>query len=57
MLGGQVGLITLRDSSGGYRVRATMGVDSARVAEINDQLQQIFDPAAKSSITIRFTPS
>ncbi|MEP7291326.1 MAG: ATP-binding protein [Chloroflexota bacterium] len=43
MLGGQVGLITLRDSSGVYRVRATMGVESARVVEINQQLQQIFD--------------
>ncbi|MEO8395002.1 MAG: PAS domain S-box protein, partial [Chloroflexota bacterium] len=47
MLGGQVGLVTLRDSSGVYRIRATMGVDSARVAEINDQLQQIFDPSGE----------
>ncbi len=45
MLGGQIGLITLRDSSGIYRVRATMGVESARVTEINQQLQQIFDTA------------
>ncbi len=43
MLGGQVGLITLRDSAGNYRVRATMGVESPRVAEINQQLQAIFD--------------
>ena len=48
MLGGQVGLITLRDASGVYRVRATMGVDSARVAEINEQLQQIFDPSGET---------
>ncbi|MFN8565578.1 MAG: hypothetical protein U0703_28990, partial [Anaerolineae bacterium] len=37
MLGGQVGLVTLRDPQGGYRVRATMGVDSARVQTINEQ--------------------
>ena len=42
MLGGQVGLVTLRDPQGGYRVRATMGVDTARVQTINEQLQQIF---------------
>ncbi len=42
MLGGQVGLITLRDTNGDYRVRATMGVDSARVPEMNEQLQQVF---------------
>ncbi len=47
MLGGQVGLVTLRDASGVYRVRATMGVDSTRVAEINEQLQQIFDPSGE----------
>jgi PAS domain S-box-containing protein len=45
MLGGQVGMITLRDSSGSYRVRATMGVESARVAEINTRLQEIFETA------------
>jgi len=48
MLGGQIGLITLRDSSGTYRVRATMGVESARVPEINAQLQQIFDTDGES---------
>ena len=42
MLGGQVGVITLRDSDGSYRVRATMGVESARVQTINERLQQIF---------------
>lgn len=36
MLGGQVGLVTLRDSGGVYRVRATMGVETNRVAEINE---------------------
>src|SRR5215212_5787075 len=45
MLGGQVGMITLRDSSGSYRVRATMGVESARVTEINTRLQEIFETA------------
>ena len=43
MLGGQVGLITLRDSGGAYRVRATMGLEAARVPEINEQLQQLFN--------------
>jgi len=42
MLGGQVGVITLRDSDGSYRVRATIGVESARVQTINERLQQIF---------------
>ncbi|MFN8450289.1 MAG: hypothetical protein U0521_17305 [Anaerolineae bacterium] len=42
MLGGQVGLVTLRDPQGGYRVRATVRCDSARVQTINEQLQQIF---------------
>lgn len=45
MLGGQVGIITLRDVSGNYRVRATMGVESARVTEINTRLQEIFETA------------
>lgn len=48
MLGGQVGLITLRDSNGVYHVRATMGLETARVAEINEQLQQIFDNAGET---------
>lgn len=42
MLGGQVGVITLRDTDGSYRVRATMGMDSTRVPAINERLQQIF---------------
>lgn len=42
MLGGQVGLITLRDAGGSYRVRATMGVETTRVAAMNEQLQQVF---------------
>ncbi len=46
MLGGQVGLITLRDANGSYRVRATTGVDTNRVPEINQQLQQILEGEA-----------
>ncbi len=43
MLAGQVGLITLRDSGGSYHIRATTGLDGARVPDVNQQLQQIFD--------------
>src|SRR5262249_45708373 len=50
MLGGQVGMVTLRDSNGVYRVRATMGVDSSRVTEINDQLQQLFNTDGEAKI-------
>lgn len=42
MLGGQVGLITLRDASGGYRIRATLGLDSAHVPELNAKLHELF---------------
>jgi signal transduction histidine kinase len=42
MLGGQVGVITLRDASGVYRIRATMGIETERVKEVNEQLQHIF---------------
>ena len=31
MLSGQVGLVALRDASGAYRIRATLGVEPARV--------------------------
>jgi signal transduction histidine kinase len=42
MLGGQVGVVTLRDASGVYRIRATMGIETERVKEVNEHLQQIF---------------
>jgi signal transduction histidine kinase len=45
MLGGQIGIVTLRDTSGSYRVRATMGIENTHVAEINTRLQEIFDSA------------
>ena len=48
MLGGQVGMVTLRDADGGYRVRATIGIESARVAEVNAHLEQIFDSAGEN---------
>jgi PAS domain S-box-containing protein len=38
MLGGQVGLIALPDSTGQYRVRAVEGIPPARVAELSDRL-------------------
>ncbi|MBK8026421.1 MAG: PAS domain S-box protein [Chloroflexi bacterium] len=46
MLGGQIGIIALRDGNGVYRVRATIGVDSSRVPEIDAELMQIFDEDA-----------
>jgi PAS domain S-box-containing protein len=42
MLGGQVGLIALRDSNGTYRVRATMGMDSDLIPVLNQQLRELF---------------
>ncbi len=42
MLGGQGGLITLRDAGGMYHIRATIGLDTAGIPELNEQLQQIF---------------
>ncbi len=50
MLGGQVGLVTLRDANGVYRVRATMGVETSRVPTINEQLQQIFNVDGESQV-------
>jgi len=46
MLGGQIGMIALRDEAGVYRVRATTGVDPARVAGLNDEIAATFDEAA-----------
>ncbi|MBK9750504.1 MAG: PAS domain S-box protein [Chloroflexi bacterium] len=43
MLGGTVGLITLRDVAGDYRIRATVGIDSERYPELNEQLSKIFE--------------
>jgi PAS domain S-box-containing protein len=45
MLGGQVGLVALRDASGLYTIRAMMGVESERFPEINQQLQILVDEA------------
>jgi PAS domain S-box-containing protein len=45
MLGGQVGLVALRDASGLYTIRAMMGVESDRFPEINQQLQILVDEA------------
>jgi hypothetical protein len=35
MLAGQAGVIALRDAQGQFRVRATLGVDTALVPQIN----------------------
>jgi hypothetical protein len=45
MLGGQVGLVALRDAAGLYTIRAMMGVESERFPEINHQLQILVDEA------------
>ncbi len=42
MLGGQVGLIALRDGNGTYRVRATMGMESDLIPVLNQQLRELF---------------
>ncbi len=43
MLGGQLGLIALRDSSGTYRIRATLGIMSERVPELGEQLNALLE--------------
>src|SRR5215510_9012536 len=45
MLGGQVGLVALRDTNGLYTMRATIGIDSARLDEVNQQLQKLVSEA------------
>jgi PAS domain S-box-containing protein len=45
MLGGQIGLVALRDTNGIYTIRATMGVENERLPEINHQLQMLVDEA------------
>jgi PAS domain S-box-containing protein len=46
MLAGQVGVIALRDASGEYRVRALLGVDPARLPEINTRLRALIEAAS-----------
>jgi PAS domain S-box-containing protein len=41
MLAGQLGLIALRDAHGVYHIRATLGIDSSRVAELDEQLNEL----------------
>ncbi len=41
MLSGTVGVVALRDPSGTYRVRATMGIDSAQVPQLNEQFRDL----------------
>lgn len=43
MLGGQLGLIALRDTAGVYRIRATLGIVSERVAELGEQLNALLE--------------
>lgn len=48
MLAGHVGLIALQDANGLYRIRATLGVDSARVPALNDQLREMLEAASET---------
>lgn len=41
MLGGQVGLVALRDAAGLYTIRATIGVDPNQLPEVNRQLHEL----------------
>lgn len=41
MLGGRVGWVALRDARGDYRIRATVGLDSAKVPELNQKLREL----------------
>jgi PAS domain S-box-containing protein len=45
MLGGQVGLVALRDANGLYNIRATIGIDSERFEDVNQQLHKLVDEA------------
>jgi PAS domain S-box-containing protein len=41
MLGGQIGMIALRDTTGSYRIRATLGVEADKVPELTTQLNDL----------------
>lgn len=48
MLAGHVGLIALRDANGLYRIRATLGVDAARLPALNEQLLEMLETAGET---------
>ncbi len=41
MLGGELGLIALREPNGAYRIRATLGIDASSVPDLNEQLNKL----------------
>lgn len=43
MLAGEVGLVALRDSDGLYSIRATLGVDSERLLDLNRRLDELMN--------------
>jgi PAS domain S-box-containing protein len=45
MLAGQVGLVALRDSNGDYQIRATVGLESAQITPLNQQLRDLVSNA------------
>jgi PAS domain S-box-containing protein len=42
MLAGQIGIVALRDSSGVYHIRATMGIDAARMPMLRERFEAMF---------------
>jgi PAS domain S-box-containing protein len=41
MLGGQLGLVALRDPGGAYRIRATLGIEADQTSDLNEQLNKL----------------
>ncbi len=50
MLAGQVGVIALRDATGRYSVRAVMGVDPARIPELDGWLHNLIETASARDV-------
>ncbi len=47
MLSGQMGLIALREQSGYFRIRATMGIENEQIVDLEAQLQALIEIAAE----------
>lgn len=48
MLGGDVGLVALRDSNDRYVIRATLGVESERIEDLNHRLDELVNSAGQT---------
>lgn len=57
MLAGQIGLIALREPGDSYRIRATLGIDTDKVVELNEQLNHLLaaEPLDYDTFTDRLT--